>query len=461
MKYKFTLLVLILWTISKLSAQDVTQIWTQDYGITDGIASINTNAVDNNDNIYFVFEDETNWPPIYTLEARDVDGNEVYSVAIPTGSVGSVANIAVDNNNDFLYLVGVSDGYEPAQISRFQKSTGVFIEAFESGPISSYTISYDVAVAANGDMVVISADLDEGDYEVTKFSISGDLLWSNEFSIAGFPRAVAIHPTTNDIFVTGESLSPDSTSLITALLSISESGGLNWQVTDIPESPAQSILFSSDNHILIAGSTEVTGAQYLRKYDLEGNMVWVAQGDLNNTAFGLAEHPSGGYILGGGAVEDPLNSFVGDLSIAAYDNEGNYLWTYTEDTEDTYIYDVQILSDEKIIVVGPQYINEVKSGFISAYEADLSVSIDEVNFNNSFSIFPNPIKDMVNIEIENPTQTSLNYSITNMMGQKIMEGKLNSHLSNHSINLSGLAKGGYILSLNSDESTFSRKLVRE
>ncbi len=70
--------------------------------------------------------------------------------------------------------------------------------------------------------------------------------------------------------------------------------------------------------------------------------------------------------------------------------------------------------------------------------------IDEVELSREISIFPNPADNFISIKSKS---RFINYDIINMVGQKIMSGKLNSE----TIEVGDLEKGFYILNLNTTD----------
>jgi hypothetical protein len=85
-------------------------------------------------------------------------------------------------------------------------------------------------------------------------------------------------------------------------------------------------------------------------------------------------------------------------------------------------------------------------------------NIREININSSIKIFPNPVKDKLNVESENiPEGTAI--GLFNVLGQNVY---LNSHVvQKQEIDLSLLPSGIYFLKLqnNSDYKTF--KILKE
>ena len=71
------------------------------------------------------------------------------------------------------------------------------------------------------------------------------------------------------------------------------------------------------------------------------------------------------------------------------------------------------------------------------------------------AIYPNPVTDELQINGINGYQI-WNYSISNLLGQEIMKGKLTSNV----ISLSNLPKGMYILTLRYQDKIIPMKFIK-
>ena len=80
---------------------------------------------------------------------------------------------------------------------------------------------------------------------------------------------------------------------------------------------------------------------------------------------------------------------------------------------------------------------------------------------NNWIIFPNPVKDFVNIKsIVADYEGDIIYQITNQFGQIIFKGKLNFDNFHTKLNLTSLNTGLYILTIKSAKQTQSFKLIK-
>ncbi len=78
--------------------------------------------------------------------------------------------------------------------------------------------------------------------------------------------------------------------------------------------------------------------------------------------------------------------------------------------------------------------------------------------------YPNPAKDVINLDLTLTERMNTTYSVVDMMGNTIETvnlGKLNSGLSTISINTSAYAKGMYSISIKTENGTYSSKFTKQ
>ncbi|HEY4539885.1 MAG TPA: T9SS type A sorting domain-containing protein [Faecalibacter sp.] len=76
--------------------------------------------------------------------------------------------------------------------------------------------------------------------------------------------------------------------------------------------------------------------------------------------------------------------------------------------------------------------------------------------NQSIKVYPNPVKDVVNLQTSKEVKT---IAIYNLAGQKIISKEVN--IINPSLNVSSLPKGVYILKVETNEGSISHKIIKE
>lgn len=110
------------------------------------------------------------------------------------------------------------------------------------------------------------------------------------------------------------------------------------------------------------------------------------------------------------------------------------------------------------IVITSNYSSMIGPWTEIAYYEDIYIGIEEEMAKSSIHIFPNPFVNTITLHCDNNC-IGATWSITNISGIKILEGKMNSVENN--LNLESLANGTYILYLNSKTSTSIRMIKVE
>ncbi|MBN2680879.1 MAG: T9SS type A sorting domain-containing protein [Bacteroidales bacterium] len=86
---------------------------------------------------------------------------------------------------------------------------------------------------------------------------------------------------------------------------------------------------------------------------------------------------------------------------------------------------------------------------------DWCVGLEEIN--KEFKVFPNPVKDFLVVEIEEPNEFT--YSLSSLYGIIFMEGK--SQLGITKINLTGIVPGIYFLEIRNNQKNLKEKIIKQ
>ncbi|MBX2828425.1 MAG: T9SS type A sorting domain-containing protein [Flavobacteriaceae bacterium] len=466
MNARITLVTLFLCCTLQCFAQSFTQVWEHEEIVADKDVALLFSEVDSNDNTYYMSRYDENFTSIPAdLVGRDSNGNELFRVDIfEIDPDFQGINIAIDEANDILYLLGGLNGSASLIIYRFQKSTGAVLDPFFiNTSVSDPTLSRDAAVDTNGDLVVLSSinTATGTQYRLTRLALDGTVLWENTYSNPedAIARGVVIHPTTGDIIMAGETFDIDLTA---NLRSVTSSGVLNWEILDIPqEAGANDIIINNNDHIIISGGALLGANQFVGEYDLSGNEIWTSQGDDPfNAIFSTVQLSSGEYITGGTSFDDQFDP-TGELTLSVFQENGDFIGTYTEgntNDDQAQILSVVILSNDDVVVTGLKKFtgSSNRIGFVARYSLN-SLGVDEFGFDTSITIHPNPANDYITLTLED-SMSFANYSISNTLGQEIAQGSLEAG-TNHTLNVSGLPSGIYIVSISNGDKSVSEKLV--
>lgn len=95
---------------------------------------------------------------------------------------------------------------------------------------------------------------------------------------------------------------------------------------------------------------------------------------------------------------------------------------------------------------------------ISVYEGLDPVGLSEFSSNVDFKIFPNPVKNKLKIEFENPEKHNFEVSIYDIQGKKVWKGNLAK--SKIEIDVAKLSPGVYVFQLKSNKRLSRKKFVK-
>ncbi|MGX9986077.1 M4 family metallopeptidase [Soonwooa purpurea] len=85
---------------------------------------------------------------------------------------------------------------------------------------------------------------------------------------------------------------------------------------------------------------------------------------------------------------------------------------------------------------------------------ETNMAVSDINKNNAFNIYPNPVKDIINIQAKKSGEMS--YQIINVSGQVVLSGKA----SNQSINVQPLPVGNYVIKISNGDEISNLKFIK-
>lgn len=114
------------------------------------------------------------------------------------------------------------------------------------------------------------------------------------------------------------------------------------------------------------------------------------------------------------------------------------------------------LEDENgnVIISGGQF----GSSESVVFTAQDPLSTDEFSLGSVVSIYPNPVNDKLNIELNNLNE-DVNFTIFNTIGQEIIKGSLEAN-GTHSLSLAQQQSGIYFIKLSTDSKSITKKFVK-
>lgn len=225
-----------------------------------------------------------------------------------------------------------------------------------------------------------------------------------------------------------------------------------------------SMILNSDDSILYSGGGHLSTLQYdyfLGLYDSAGaTAVGKALFDygslVKDISYGMGIDSVGKIVLAGSNVTSITSSTFGIARVNAnytvdtsFGISGKVTTTFGTNTANE-AFDMVIQTDDKIIAVG--YTGNDFA--IARYNGNV-LSTNEFDLNNQIIVHPNPVKNILNIELLNNQSNIEAYSIFDINGRIILKGNLSNGLNQ--INVENLSKGVYIL----NAENINKKFVKE
>jgi len=227
-----------------------------------------------------------------------------------------------------------------------------------------------------------------------------------------------------------------------------------------------SMILKSDDSILFSGGAYLTTLQYdyfLGLFDSTGSTAvgkaFFDYGTLiKDIAYGMGIDSTGKIVLAGSNVSSVTSSTFGisrvnaDYSVdTSFGTAGKVTTTFGTNTTNE-AFDMVIQSDDKIIAVG-----YTGNDFAIARYSPGVLSTSETQVTNQLSIYPNPVKDILHINIVDNNQNFSNgkYKVIDASGRVVLSGTLKKE--NNQINVEKLEKGVYIINVGNTSDKFIKK----
>ena len=170
---------------------------------------------------------------------------------------------------------------------------------------------------------------------------------------------------------------------------------------------------------------------------------------------------SAGTVVSSGPSSAYANATVYQemITIPAFDD--CYTFTITDSANDgiccAYGTGSYNLEDENgnVIIAGGDF----GTSEAALFNAQDPLSIDEVSLDSLIGFYPNPVRDDLNISLNNINE-DIDYQIFNTLGQSVSSGNLASNKT-HTIDMSSLQGGIYFVKLTSSTSSITRKIIKK
>tara|TARA_R110001606_G_scaffold399261_1_gene582852 strand:- start:20331 stop:21146 length:816 start_codon:yes stop_codon:yes gene_type:complete len=189
---------------------------------------------------------------------------------------------------------------------------------------------------------------------------------------------------------------------------------------------------------------------------IETNDVLLDIGEVIHTVSFLVKH-SGGTV-----TEDPHDFELTVYSTTADQGVTGLITTVTKSTGSTA--DTQILTFSGLTIPQNSRIRIKNSTTLSKGHVlidDITLNADAILSNKEFnknigSISPNPFKDNLNIKLKESNKFS--FQIINLVGQVMYTSA--TYKDNANVSISNLSKGVYVLKINTEGTSYSKRIIK-
>ena len=99
--------------------------------------------------------------------------------------------------------------------------------------------------------------------------------------------------------------------------------------------------------------------------------------------------------------------------------------------------------------------------YTTSWISDPWVSVAEYQELDITNVWPNPVRENLNIELGEISTANINMTLTDAQGRTLMHHSLKTQDKQHSVDLSSLSTGTYILRLENDQRAYVRKIIHQ
>jgi uncharacterized delta-60 repeat protein len=226
-------------------------------------------------------------------------------------------------------------------------------------------------------------------------------------------------------------------------------------------SGANTIVVQSDGKILVGGEfTTYNGVTENRMIRLNADgskdNTFTTGTSFNNGVRSIALQSDGKILVGG---DFTTYNGINENKIIRLNSDGSKDNTFATGAGfngiGNYINSIVLNSEGKIFVGGnfTTYQDNGESAYLIALHSESSLSIENFTNSNIVSLYPNPVKDILNIDILDNTISSI--KVYDLQGKLILED------TNTTINVNHLSNGIYIVKVVTEEGEFTKKFIKE
>ena len=375
----------------------------------------------------------------------DSDGNLLWRNVYETSFDGSYTKKCLVDINNNIYVLGMGSG-APGYVTKVKKfapdgtALWTFFDANGIGAPINFKFTPDDAIVITGRAIFGSIN------GYAKIDLDGNHIWS-------FPgvNSLTIGDAEGDEFgntylVHGEYVMNGGTEL----KKISSTGNLIW--SNVFSLAGFRVEVGSDNQPVVCGfpNPNSFGSSFI-KVDAGGNLVW-SNPDADST-FALMLHAK--LIMDGENNTYLAAGTLSEMAVCKVNNDGSSAWTVT--MPGSYANDVVLGNDNNVYVVGGGATAKINQSTISSSENDLQ--LDRFNLDQNY---PNPFNPSTTISFSIPSSGFTSLKVYDILGNEVaalVEEEKPAGNYKVSFDASFLSSGTYFYRLSAGSFTEVKKMI--
>jgi len=230
----------------------------------------------------------------------------------------------------------------------------------------------------------------------------------------------------------------------------------NTPYSELQSNATRTIRFTADSAMVMDGPFYFNDSSYnMMRIDytipLNNIEVWKLV-NLTMVAHPFHIHDEQFYILDrNGIAPGPEEMGRKDVVLVPPGDSVRFIIKFNNfsDTIIPYMYHCHILMHEDDGMMGQFVVSPGATG------------INETIRQNSFSLYPNPASDLLNLQFTFSTSTNTIISVKNILGQKIFSQQIPPLRNTFQLNISEWKNGIYIIQIKSDSQTYTHRFIKQ
>ena len=307
-----------------------------------------------------------------------------------------------------------------------------------------------------------------------KTDSAGNMLWEKVYESGMDEKGFSVQETADSGFiVTGHS--EWSNTEFTAIFKTDQYGNTEWTTSVV--GACRDIIQTVDGGYVAVGDIAQTYGNYNDIYILKLNASGQTQWDntlgtyaLDEIANAIVQTQDGSYVISGTTREQQgqASFYYTKAIMLKIDSSGNSVWQkhYTDtQLEQSYGYDIEICSDGGFSLLGSHRFNNantfefymIKTNHLGDVDTTVITNIQEPLTKTESNIFPNPMTDRTNIQLDNREDKIKLINIYDISG-KVVRTEQGNNTYRHTIQKQNLTKGQYFIEVITNNG-ISKKII--